>query len=186
MDNEVGGFVFAKEETINIAKTELDGITYIKAKIDYGNPAKVLEVYRSLNQRKLFHTVVGYSFMYDLREFLVESPEVDIQDIPPILVSIMDEHTEKSEKDMVVDGKKQDKSNKSKAKKAFIMVGNRTTFTISVMLALTVIVMLWITVSSSSPTILNYEDRIVDKYEQWNQELTEREQALDKLEQQHN
>ena len=33
-------------------------------------------------------------------------------------------------------------------------------------------------ISKDNVTIMNYENEIIDKYEKWEQELTEREQAL--------
>ena len=38
-----------------------------------------------------------------------------------------------------------------------------------------VVAMFAITLTSKSPTIINYESRILDKYASWEQELTQRE-----------
>ena len=40
-----------------------------------------------------------------------------------------------------------------------------------------------ITLTSNTPTILNYENKLIDRYEHWEQELNEREQELDEREQ---
>jgi hypothetical protein len=38
--------------------------------------------------------------------------------------------------------------------------------------------MFFIAMSSSSPTVLNYENALIDKYSAWEQDLNEREQAV--------
>ena len=49
----------------------------------------------------------------------------------------------------------------------------------AVVLGIVVIFMFVITgISKDNVTIMNYENEIIDKYEKWEQELTEREQAL--------
>ena len=38
--------------------------------------------------------------------------------------------------------------------------------------------MIVITLTSDNPNIINYENKLVDKYEEWEQDLQEREQAV--------
>ena len=47
-------------------------------------------------------------------------------------------------------------------------------------LAVAIIIMFAIAASSSNPTILNYENQIIDKYSDWEKELDERERELDR------
>ena len=49
---------------------------------------------------------------------------------------------------------------------------------INLILILSVIGMFFISMTSSNPTILNYEAKLLDKYAAWEQELTEREQEI--------
>ena len=49
---------------------------------------------------------------------------------------------------------------------------------LNVVLALAVAGMFAITLKSDNPNILNYEKQILNKYASWDQELTEREQAV--------
>ena len=57
------------------------------------------------------------------------------------------------------------------------------TLFISVILAISIIGMFIIASTSDSPTILNYENKLIDKYAEWEQELDEREAALNDREQ---
>ena len=54
----------------------------------------------------------------------------------------------------------------------------------NIVLIIIVIAMFAISLTSGSTTILNYETKIINKYEEWEQELDERETALDALEKQ--
>ena len=55
---------------------------------------------------------------------------------------------------------------------------------ISIALAVCVIAMFAIQMSVGSPNILNYENKIIDKYAQWEQQLEEREAAVREREKQ--
>ena len=50
---------------------------------------------------------------------------------------------------------------------------------ICALLVIMVVFMFAITLTSDSPTILDYEKKIVNRYEAWEQELDAREQELD-------
>ena len=53
-----------------------------------------------------------------------------------------------------------------------------------IILALCVILMFIIMGTSGTPTILNYENKLIDKYETWEQELEQRETAVKERERQ--
>ena len=60
----------------------------------------------------------------------------------------------------------------------------RFLLSVNIVLIIIVIAMFAISLTSGSTTILNYETKIINKYEEWEQELDEREAALDALEKQ--
>lgn len=60
----------------------------------------------------------------------------------------------------------------------------RILLSVNIVLIIIVIAMFAISLTSGSTTILNYETKIINKYEEWEQELDEREAALDALEKQ--
>ena len=59
----------------------------------------------------------------------------------------------------------------------------RISLIVNLFLAVLVVGMVIITLTSDQPNIVNYENKIVDKYAQWQQELEEREQAVREKEQ---
>jgi hypothetical protein len=55
---------------------------------------------------------------------------------------------------------------------------NRVLLVLCITLLLCVIGMFYVNSTINSPTILNYEEKILDKYSAWEQELTQREAAV--------
>ena len=51
-------------------------------------------------------------------------------------------------------------------------------------MAIIIVGMFVINATSTHPTVLNYEEKLIDKYAGWEKELTEREAAVYKKEQQ--
>ena len=49
---------------------------------------------------------------------------------------------------------------------------------LNVLLMIAIIAMFTITLESDNPNVLNYERALTDRYASWEQELTEREQAV--------
>ena len=55
---------------------------------------------------------------------------------------------------------------------------NRILLILCITLLLCVLGMFYVNSTINSPTILNYEEKLIDKYSSWEQELTEREAAV--------
>ena len=53
-----------------------------------------------------------------------------------------------------------------------------TSMIVNAMLVAVIVVMFYIAYTSDNPNILNYENNLVNKYAQWEQELSERENAI--------
>lgn len=175
----VKGFAFENEAEGKQARKEAAGAKYIAEKVDMDSPERVLQVYNKMIQEQLFETVVGFSYMKELQEYLRTIPFIDKEAIRPIPVrhptleaSILgDEDT----------GKRG--AEESGVRHADYMVRYKIMRMLCIVLAICVAAMFAITATTNSPTILNYERQIVDRYEAWEQELTEREAALMEAEQ---
>ena len=74
--------------------------------------------------------------------------------------------------------KKQQKEKKHNPK------SGKTLIVVNIFLVLTIIGMFALSATSNVPTIVNYENKIINKYEQWEKELEEREEAVKQREQQ--
>ncbi len=168
---QVDGFLFDSKEMAQKAEKEKAGIKYIKEKTSMDNPDNVLGLYNKLLKDKIFETPVGMAFLVELQEYLHTIPYIKNEDIKPIYFS-------------QGSSKKTAKTKKVKAMKN----GNyKTRYRIAafcaVVFAIVIVGMFGITYySGNSVNILNYENQLIDKYENWEQELNSREADLNERE----
>lgn len=174
---EVGGFAFESEEMAQKAKKEIEGIKYIKSQTRMDDPDVVFDLYNKILQRKMFETQVGVAFLIELQEYLRTIPYIKNEDIRPIPV-----RTQVSEKD-----KAKKKTVKTKEKIVVRDDGYKGRYRVCLFVAF---IMLFIIVgmfgvvclSGNNVNIINYENKIINKYEQWETQLKEREIELDERE----
>lgn len=164
----VDGFLFQEEELAEKARHELEGIRYVKGKTNMDKPKLVLQVYDKIIEQELFSTPVGVGYLRDLQEYLYTIPSIPKEDIRPIPVEKI------IRQEFVPAGQQEQKT--SSGKMWISLAGN-------IILALVVVAMFLIAFSSNHPTILNYEEKLLDKYAPWEQELKERERVVQQKEQ---
>lgn len=164
----VDGFLFQEEELAEKARHELEGIRYVKGKTNMDKPKLVLQVYDKIIEQELFSTPVGVGYLRDLQEYLYTIPSIPKEDIRPIPVEKI------IRQEFVPAGQQEQKT--SSGKLWISLAGN-------IILALVVVAMFLIAFSSNHPTILNYEEKLLDKYAPWEQELKERERMVQQKEQ---
>lgn len=163
----VDGYVFHTPESAKQAQKEVEGIRYIKKQLDMNHAESVLQVYNRILRENLFKTVVGYSFLRELQEYLYFTKEISNEDVSPLDIQpIVVAEQEKG------NGPLNEKM-KNRLSKSLI---------INVILLVLVAAMMALMYFSDVPTIINYENKIIDKYELWELELDEREKALEELE----
>ena len=181
---QVGGFTFSSEQEAEIAKKELEGIKYVKGKLDMDHPEHVLQLYNKMVDEKLFVAVVGIAYLADLREYLETIPMINNEEIHPIYVSHpMIEEVIKEQKQKVQEAKAAAK--KTAGKKSGVEGKLRVSYGLNIILVICVILMFIIAGTSKHPTILNYETEILNRYSAWEQELKEREAVIREWEQNH-
>lgn len=168
---EIDGFVFSSRHDTIAAENELKGVEYLKKKTNMKNPRMVLVVYNKMVAEGLFQTPVGISYVRELQKFLIDCQEIDNNSIAHIPVEPL--HAGISKKNMV------DKiahvfSNSRKAYRDRLKMAIIT----NVILTIIIIAMFIITMFSNNVNILNFEEKITNKYAAWEQELTDRENAL--------
>lgn len=161
----VEGFSFQSETQAKQAKKEVAGVNYLREKIDMDHPERVLQIYNKTIREGVFQTPVGLSYLRELQKYLYGVPYIMDADILPIPAAAPD-MTQIRKPAKNIDFKKRYK----------------TTFFLCVLFLIMIILMFAITLTSDSPTILNYENEIINRYEGWEQELNEREQALNERE----
>ncbi len=170
----VSGFVFETEEAAQKARNELEGIDVVRSKVNMRSPETVLEVYNKLIDKRLCKTAVGYSYLHDLQKYLQNSsqiPKESIRDIPiePIRRRVVREIENTGEK------KKRGGNDSYQDKYKISLIFN-------MIFAIAVVLIMYLATTGDNVNIINYENKLIDRYEAWEQELTERENSVKEYE----
>ena len=163
----VNGFSFDDEDLFQEAKKEAEGVRYMKARVDLQYPDRVLQIYRRMIEQQMFQTQVGYAYLQELQEYLHTMPQVKDQEIPPIPVYSA---VKVSDASGTTEALREELAGSRRACRWSVIINF---FAVAVIL-----VMFAIAASGSSPTVLNYENELQNKYAEWEQELREREASL--------
>lgn len=170
----VSGFVFETEEAAQKARNELDGINVVRNKVNMRSPETVLEVYNKLIDKRLCKTPVGYSYLHDLQKYLQNTNQIPKESIRPIPIEPI---RRRVVREIENTGEKRKKSSDDSYRDKY-----RTSLFFNAILGIAVIIILYLATTGDNVNILNYENKIIDKYEAWEQELTERESAIEDYE----
>ena len=160
----VDGYVFENMQDYEDALKEKEGIKYLNRQIDLNDSAKTYAVYKEILDKKIFRTPVGIQYMNRLRQSLIQS---GMSDVPCIPVSRV---TEKKAGDREL----KKLSEKYKKKKEHL----RTSLIFNIVLAIMIVSMFIISATSNNPTIINYREKIEDRYSQWDTQLKDKEKEL--------
>ncbi len=189
---KVGNYEFETQAQADVAQKEMEGIRYIRSQTNMDDPDVVLQLYNSLILKEVFVTPVGFDFLRQLQEYLNTIPYIKNEDILPIPVyrpELVEEDDPEREREVRARAEKR-RRKKEKEFRAQQKRKNRdyhgayvvSTF-FAVVFALVIAGMFAITyLSDDNVTILNYENALVDKYEDWQKSLDEREKQLDERE----
>lgn len=191
---EAGGFVFRTKKEAELAQREIEGTKYLRQKLDMENPNAVFSIYQNLIEQDLFETPVGYCFLKELRDYLLMIPAISNEEV--LAIPIRYPQTEEEEKKQKKEQKKEEqrkerqkekekaKNRKEQKKEGKNYKGRCQFFMVtSLILLISVVSMMLLAATSDSVNILNYENKLIDKYSSWEQELEEREQAVKEQEQ---
>ena len=163
----VDGFLFDDEDLFKEAKKEAEGVRYMKARVDLQYPERVLQIYQRMIRQNMFQTQVGYSYLRELQDYLYTMPQISNADVPSIPVRST---VKVSDASGTTEALRQENK---KSRRAF-----HWSMTVNFFALAVILVMFAIAMSSSSPTVLNYENELQNKYAVWEQELEKREAAV--------
>ena len=175
MDNKreewkVGGFLFGSEADAKLARTEQEKIVYMEKRMQYDHPESVLTIYNRAIENRIFRTPVGFQYLQELLAFLRENGlEEQAHSIP--LYQVFDQRTQERPAGVV-------QRRVQPSRYSQLRASLRKSVILNILLILLVIAMFVITLTGNNPTILNYEQKLQNKYAGWEQELTERENAV--------
>lgn len=196
---ETGGFAFADEKMLEKAMKEEEGIRYIKNSANMKEPQVVFQIYSQMVRQRLFETPVGYVYLKDLQDYLKAEPEISNQDIPAIPVASYREKPSEAKETQEKNpgGNRSLKSQevireprrrpvktktkiirKTKVQNVDYKPWFRASLSVSIILLLIVIGMFAVTATSGNVNIVNYENALIEKYEDWETQLKEKEEKL--------
>lgn len=169
----VNGYCFGTVGDAETARQEVKKIEYLEAHMDYENPENVFLVYKKAIETRVFQTPIGWEYLKELRRRINSYDEIEKfkGKLPPItLYTTFTSRIGSKRLNLNVYGKA---ANKEKTKSSFII-----SIIINIILIISVGGMFAIALTSDNPNVLNYENSIVNKYSVWEQELTDRENAV--------
>lgn len=153
-----------------------------------------MQVYNKMIGQKLFETAVGYSYLKDLQEYLTTIPFIKNEDILPIPVthprleeSLKKQKREIAQKERVraVRARQREKNLAKIDRKALETESSgklKISLCVNAILVVCVVAMFAMALTSDSPTIVDYQSKLLNRYASWEQELTEREKAVSEKE----
>lgn len=186
-DNEeenftVAGYTFTTKEAAEDARNEMNAIRYVSSKTDRKDPKQIYILYNTMLDKELFKTPVGLDYLKDLQQYLYNNKDIPNDKIRPIpinseLQSMLTDKREMTKTRSRLVGLTKERN---KYKDRFIRM-----VIINIALVIVVIAMAVIMATSQTPTIIDYENKIQDKYAGWEEELQSREAQVKQLEQQY-
>ena len=184
-------FSFSSRTEYERAQKEKETIAYITANTNMADMKALLKVYNRAVENKSFQTVIGLEFMKNIRKRLTGSGFIGEQDISHVPVvmrvqKVMEKPEEKPDADTVKLQKQVEKYRSDyENAKAGSVVKNICIGVLIVVIAAMVII-----TAKTKYSVFTYftdyerkmENELIDKYETWEQELEQREQALQEKE----
>jgi uncharacterized membrane protein len=170
---KVAGYSFSDAHDYKEAKREAESIDYIRANTDLNDLNKTIKLYHKLVERKTLKTVVGFTFLKELQERIVKEGIVSKENMPCIQIvkeekqirsyaNTLEHEQEQKHLTMIEDYK----------------IRLRNSRIISAFLVGIIIVMIVISIWSDRNIFSNYENKILDKYSAWEEDLNSRELLL--------
>lgn len=177
-ENQVGDYLFTNKVDAQQALKEQEKINKIKEKLNNGYDVHLLyNVYNKCIETRTFRTPIGYDFLKDMRRALTDSDSVD-SDILPIPMYTTFEHSADNAMERTMKFREETRQSQYRKKKDLNEAKFKWSLFVNVVLLIVVGIMFYITTTGSNPNILNYENAIINKYSDWSDELTERENLI--------
>ncbi|MBR6538053.1 MAG: hypothetical protein IKT67_12730 [Lachnospiraceae bacterium] len=160
------GFTFHTEAELAEAKKEAEVVTYIRSQADLGNVKTVVKLYNRLIEKGTLVTPLGIAFLQELRSRALESglvAESSLHALPEPT------KPEKQPETKLSKDKKLMEYYKEKSK--------RLTFTVAV-LCIVIVILFVIRLFGTASPFTDYEQKVLNEYAGWKEELTEKEETL--------
>ena len=170
----IEGFYFEDETVARQAMREYMYIGKMQEKVSMLQPNDLKDFYHKLIDKHIFSTQVGLTYLYEIRSTLIENYQFEDEDLDQIVIPMVKQEAPTLSDDTV-----------SKASEE-IMALKRTKILLfaAVGILICVIIGFFVIIATNENIgYINTENKILNKYSQWQEELDAREQALDEREQ---
>lgn len=160
------GFTFRSEAELAEAKKEAEVVAYIRGQADLSNVKTVVKLYNRLIEKGTLGTELGISFLKELRSRALDSGVVAESSLEPL---------PEAEKKEVKEPK-----TVSKDRKLMELYRERSKNLTYVVIILCVVigVLFAIRLFGTASPFVDYEQKVLDEYAGWKEELTEKEEEL--------
>lgn len=179
---QVGNYLFTNIADADQARIEQEKINRLKDKLKGADTKLLYNVYNKSIEARTFRTPIGYDFMREYKEYLDNAPDTPGEVLPVPLYTTF-EHSSSNNFERQVNFERQEKVRRAEKKKEDSAVALYVSIFANVILVILIIVMFILLNTSDSPTILNYKEKVIDQYSEWEMELKNREQAVKEKEQ---
>lgn len=179
--NVVYGYHFSDANEYKDAKREAETIEYIKANTDLNDLNKALKLYHRLVEKKTLNTIVGYGFLKELQEKIIQSGIIGNDKLPSIPIK---KEEKKINGRVQLSNLEEGREKKFKTLAENYRIKLRNSRIINAFLVLIIAVMIIITLTSDRSLVVMPEEdtELVDQYAQWKEELDAREKAIEERE----
>lgn len=170
----VNGYRFETQEEYEKALEEKKSIERLMKKVNLNKGELLVALYSGLITQNKLSTVIGLEYLCRLRDLIINKKYAKASDLPPIQTGNF--KPERAVGYKLADTKQKLQEEKQQALKYKEKI--RTLFIVNIALVIVIGVMMYIATTSSNVNIINYEQKLVDKYAGWETQLTEREQRV--------
>lgn len=164
----VEGYRFATLADAETARLDAKRVKALEDNLDYRKPQNVLALYHKALDTKIFQTPIGFTYLIKIQDRLRRCG-IAPENIRPIQLNTT--FTNKTEANRSI--RRSIAARQPEYKGRFI-----ASICINILMVVMIIAMFVIALESDHPNIINYRREVVNEYSEWEQELTEREQAV--------
>lgn len=168
----VDGYIFASPKDVELAKNEIRKIAYIESHTDMTNLSIAHSLYDKAISERFFQTPIGHEYLRDIQKAL-EAGGVKPEDIKPIPL-----YTTFARIDLKSSENVKRRTTKVEKKELSLKQKYRNAVLIAMILGFLCLAMFLISMNGTTVNALNYKQAITNQYSAWEQELTQRENAI--------
>lgn len=164
----VGGFQFDNAEDAQTARQEQLNIETLKNRIDLTNEDNMLALYCKLAEKRVFRTPVGFQFLGEFRDFLTGDLKMEEEKLPVIYVP-PGRGISRAQQEQLEFLQNESRQFDVQKRKYLITIG---------VLIFIIVAMFVITILNPNVGYINTENKILNRYAGWEEELTKREARI--------